>query len=286
MPAESYPNATLVLLGHGSTKNDHSDKPVLQHAAELRRRALFANVREAFWKQEPHAESVLGQITTPRVFIVPMFISEGYFSDQVIPEALGFPTPAPERGVRQLQRGPVTLFYTRPVGSHPSMLCVLLARAAEVVRQHPFPRAPEPREISLFIAGHGTGRNENSRKAIERQVTLVRALNQFAAVEGIFMEEPPRIEDCYALAPTRYIVVTPFFMSEGLHTQEDIPVMLGERGDRVRQRLAEGRLPWRNPTERRDKLVWYAPSIGSEPHLADVILDLVRECVSGPRPSA
>jgi sirohydrochlorin cobaltochelatase len=37
-----------VVLGHGSTQNDSSAAPVYQHAAELRRRKIFAAVREAF----------------------------------------------------------------------------------------------------------------------------------------------------------------------------------------------------------------------------------------------
>ena len=83
------------------------------------------------------------------------------------------------------------------------MTDVLLARAAEIVAKHPFPRAPKPNETALFIAGHGTGQNENSRKAIERQVELIRAKNQYAEVHSVYMEEQPRIADCYAMA-TRY----------------------------------------------------------------------------------
>ena len=72
-------------------------------------------------------------------------------------------------------------------------------------------------------------------------------------------------------------MVVPFFISDGLHTQEDIPVMLGEARGTVRQRLANGRPPWRNPTDKKDRLVWYAPAVGSEPQVADVILERVRE---------
>jgi sirohydrochlorin cobaltochelatase len=91
------------------------------------------------------------------------------------------------------------------------------------------------------------------------------------------MEESPRIAECYQLARTKNLVVVPFFISDGLHTQEDIPVMLGEAQRTVRQRLAGGQPTWRNPTEKNGRLVWYSPAIGSEPHLADVILERVRE---------
>jgi sirohydrochlorin cobaltochelatase len=157
------------------------------------------------------------------------------------------------------------------------MTGVLLARAREVVEQFPFPHTPKPKDITLFIAGHGTEKNDNSRKAIEQQVGWLRALNLYAGVEAIYLEESPRIADCYTLAQTKNLVVVPFFISDGLHTQEDIPVLLGEAKQSVEQRLAAGQPPWRNPTEKNGRRVWYSAAIGSESHLADVIVERVKE---------
>lgn len=269
-------NAALVLLGHGSTQNAGSAGPVRQHTAELRRRRLFAEVREAFWKQPPYVQEVLAQLAAPRVFIVPLFISAGYFSDEIIPRELGFDVGL-DRASRIAHRASRTFFYCQPIGTHENMTSVLLARAAGVVEAFPFPRAPKPGDITLFLAGHGTQRNDHSRQAIERQVELIRARNLYAAVHGVYLEESPRIAECYELSATRNVVVVPFFISDGLHTQEDIPVMLGEPERLVKERLARGRPTWRNPSEKRGKLVWYTPAIGSEPHLAEVILERVRE---------
>lgn len=271
MNGDNFSDAVLVVLGHGTTQNADSAAPVHQHAAELRRRKIFAAVREAFWKQDPQINSVLAEIRAPRVFIVPLFISEGYFGGEVIPRELGFV----KHSTLNIQHS--TIHYCPPVGSHDSMTQVLLARAEEIVKSFPFPRAPKPGDITLFIAGHGTEKNENSRKVIERQVELLRAMNLYAGVRAIFLEESPRIADCYQLAMTKNLVVVPFFISDGLHTQEDIPVMLGEARQTVRQRLAGGQPIWRNPTEKNGRLVWYSPAIGSEPRMADVILKRVRE---------
>ena len=273
---ENFSQAALVLLGHGSTKNVDSSAPVFQHAAELRRRNIFSEVREAFWKQEPQVQVVLPSLTARRVFIVPLFISEGYFSSEVIPQALGF------AGNSKLEIRNSKLFYTLPVGTHESMTNVLLARAREVVEKHPFPRAPKLSDITLIIAGHGTQQNDNSRKSIERQVELIRARNEYAGVRAAFMEEEPRIADVYAVANTRNIVVVPFFISDGLHAQEDIPVLLGEPERIVRERLVAGQPTWRNPTERHGKLVWYSRSVGTEPLLAEVILERVCEAQAQP----
>ena len=274
---ENFSQAALVLLGHGSTMNADSSAPVFQHAAELRRRKIFAEVREVFWKQEPQVQTVLPAITAPRVFIVPLFISEGYFSSDVIPRALGF------AGNSKLETRNSKLFYCLPIGTHASMTNVLLARAREVVAKFPFPRAPKPQDITLVIAGHGTEQNDNSRKSIERQVELIRARNEYADVRAAFMEEAPRIADVYAAATTRNLVMVPFFISDGLHAQEDIPVLLGEPARLVLERLAAGQPTWRNPTEHHGKLVWYSRSVGTEPLLAEVILERVREAEAGAR---
>jgi sirohydrochlorin cobaltochelatase len=274
---EDFSDAALVLLGHGTTLNAESAAPVRQHAEELRRRRLFAEVREAFWKQEPNAKQVLAGLSSPRVFLAPLFISEGYFSEEVIPCALGFVGAGQGEFVRVLCRGAQTLVYCRPVGTHETMTAVLLSRAREIVEKFPFPRPPPPKDISLFLAGHGTGQSEQSREAIERQAKLIWRLDLYASVQAVFLEEEPRIADCYELAPTKNLVIVPFFISDGLHAREDIPVFLGEPERIVRQRLQNGQPAWRNPTEKKGKRVWYAPGVGTDPRLAEVILARVRE---------
>jgi len=274
MVQDAFADAVLVVLGHGTTQNEDSAAPVYQHAAELRRRKIFAEVREAFWKQEPQLKQVLAEISEPRVFIVPLFISEGYFASEVIPHELGLADDF------RLQTSDTWLFYCKPVGTHDSMTNVLLARARKVVEQFPFPRAPKPEDLTLFIAGHGTQRSEDSRKPIERQVELLRGTGLYAGVHAIFLEESPRIADCYQFAQTKNIVIVPFFISGGLHTQEDIPVLLGEPKHIVEERLQPGQPTWRNPTEKNGKLVWYSAAIGSEPRIAEVILERVREAAS------
>jgi sirohydrochlorin cobaltochelatase len=270
---KSFSDAALVVLGHGTTLNAESAAPVLQHAAELRRRRIFAEVREGFWKQEPHIKKVLAEISAPRIFIVPFFISEGYFSTEIIPKELGFSFPENLK----LKTENSELFYCRPVGSHDLMTKVILARADEVVNQFPFPRAPKNSDTTLLIAGHGTGRNANSRKAVERQVELIRDQNIYADIGAVFMEEAPFIKGCHETVKTKNIVMVPFFISDGLHAVEDIPVLLGEPERIVKERLAAGQPTWRNPTERDGKFIWYSSSIGTEPLLADVILERARE---------
>jgi sirohydrochlorin cobaltochelatase len=270
---DNFSDAVLVVVGHGTVLNDHSAAPVFQHAAELRRRKIFREVREAFWKQEPQIKKILAEISAPRIFIAPLFISDGYFSTQIIPKELGFSFPDNLR----LKTQNSELFYCSPVGSHDLMTKVILSRAEKIIKKFPFPRAPKNSDLTLFIAGHGTEKNKNSRKAVERQVKLIRAQKIYADVHEIFLEESPRISDCYLLVKTKNLVIVPLFISDGLHSVEDIPVLLGEPERLVKERLAAGQPTWRNPTEKNGKFVWYSSAVGSDPGMADVILERVRE---------
>jgi len=274
---DDFSNDALVLIAHGSTVNAQSSAPTRRLAAELRTRKIFAEVACAFNLEEPKIDDVPKLVSANRIFIVPVTISEGHFTEQTIPHRLGLAAPGETDYERIQQCNGRTLIYCHPIGTHPSMTDVLLARARAIVEQHPFPRVPKPAETALFIAGHGTEKNANSRKAIEAQVAAIRVRGKYTDVQSIFMEEAPFIADCFTATEAPHIVIVPFFIADGLHTVEDIPVLLGESAARVTKRLTAGQPTWRNPTERKDKLVWYTKAIGSESGLVEVILERVDE---------
>ena len=105
----------------------------------------------------------------------------------------------------------------------------------------------------------------------------IAALGEYADVQPVFMEEAPFIADCFTATEVPHIVMVPFFIADGLHAVEDIPLLLGEPEARVKKRLAAGQPTWRNPTERKGKLLWYTEAIGSEPGLVEVILERADE---------
>jgi sirohydrochlorin cobaltochelatase len=284
MVRDNYADAVLVLLGHGSTQDSGAGAAICIQAEEMRRRYQFADVREAFWKQEPLVNDVVAGLAGRRIFIVPMFVSEGYFSQSVIPQALGFDLEPDSDSSRVQKRKDQTVFYCKAIGSHDAMAGVLVARSQEVTRQFPFPRPPQPKVTTLFIAGHGTEQDKNSRRAIEHQARLVRNMSLYAQVHPVFLEEEPRIRDCWQMAQTTNIIVVPFFISDGMHVKKDIPLLLGEPPRVVEQRLQSGQPAWRNPTERNNKLLWYSSPVGTHLQVADIIFASVEEVASWSRP--
>ena len=214
----SNKGTALLIVAHGSTVNPDSSAPTLAHAAEIRRRKIFGNVECAFWKEEPSLRDAIFLFdpqTVHEVYVVPNFISEGYFTQTVVPRELELDGQITERSNGQIWR------YCEPVGNHPLMTELLLKRASDV--------APDaaPAETSLLIVAHGTDLNENSAVAAKREAEKIRALGKYAAVLNVYMEEPPLVCDWRKLTETPNVVVVPFFISDGLHSYEDIPVLLG-----------------------------------------------------------
>ncbi len=258
------PNSALLIVGHGSTENPDSSTPYFEHAEEVRGRGLFAEVRCCFWKEEPSMREALYMLDSPEIYVVPDFISEGYFTQEVIPRELRLSGPTTEIGGK-------TLHYCPPVGVHPSMTDLILRRAREV--------APgvDPAETTLIIVGHGTGLNDNSTKSIRDQARRISESDAgYAAVLDAFMEEPPLVAEWAEMAATPNVVVVPFFIADGLHSYQDIPVLLGietETGAAASQREVFRH----NPHHVRGKTLYYTSAIGTERLLADVILDQVRD---------
>jgi sirohydrochlorin cobaltochelatase len=259
-------NSVLLIVGHGSTVNPDSSAPTLAHAAEIRRRKVFAEVGCAFWKEEPSLRDAL-LLFDPEairdVYVVPNFISEGYFTQTVIPRELELNGRITKRAGAQIWK------YCDPVGNHPLMTELLLKRADEVAQD------ADPSETSLLIVAHGTDLNENSALAAKREAENIRALGKYAAVLNAYMEEPPLVSNWQKLTSTPNVVVVPFFISDGLHSYEDIPVLLGITNERstTTSRAARGEVFRRNPYKIDGRSLFYAPSIGTDAGFADIIIE-------------
>jgi len=256
--------AALLIVGHGSTVNPDSSAPTLAHAAEIRRRKLFAEVSCAFWKEEPSLRDALFLFdpeSIREVYVVPNFISEGYFTQTVIPRELELNGRTTKRPSGQMWK------YCEPVGNHPMMTDLLLQRARQVARD------VDPRKTSLLIVAHGTDLNENSAVAAKREADKIRALGKYAAVLNVYMEEPPLVSDWRKLTKTSNVIVVPFFISDGLHSYEDIPRLIGI--SMTKSGSAAGEVFKRNPYNVDGRLLFYAPSIGTDAGFADIIIEQV-----------
>jgi sirohydrochlorin cobaltochelatase len=271
----SSDNSALLIVAHGSTVNPDSGAPTLAHAAEIRRRKVFARVECAFWKEEPSLRDALFLFDSEsirEVYVVPNFISEGYFTQTVVPRELELNGEITKRSNGQIWR------FCEPVGNHPLMTELLLKRARDVAP------AVDPAETSLLIVAHGTDLNENSAVAAKREAEKILALGKYADVLNVYMEEAPLVSDWRQSTETPNVVVVPFFISDGLHSYEDIPRLLGikerrlpsgrrEPNGRLGSRLSLKEIFRQNPYAIDGRNLFYAPSIGTDPGVVDIIIE-------------
>jgi sirohydrochlorin cobaltochelatase len=249
---------SLIIIGHGSHLSAESSAPVFRHAETIRRMGIFAEVRECFWKEEPSMREIFDLVEADQVYVVPLFISEGYFTEEVIPRELGLVGPAPSvtHGAGR------DVHYCSPVGTHPWMTRMILRRAEETAGLND----EEAHDAGLIIIGHGTERNSNSAEVIYHVTENAREAGLFGRVETGFLDQEPAVGDVLARMADRRVVLVPFFIAEGWHTQETIPDDLGIN----RPAIA-------SVTEVDGRQVHYASPVGTFPEVAEIILQRARE---------
>ena len=255
--------AALLIVGHGSTVNPDSSAPSLAQAAAIRERGIFREVACCFWKEEPSLRDALfffDDSEIREVYVVPNFISEGYFTQTVIPRELKLEGRLTTRPDGQVWK------YCEPAGNHPAVTELLLGRARQVA-----PGVPEE-ETTLLIVAHGTPLNDNSAIAAKREVEKIARLGRYASVQNAYMEEAPRISDWPRLTTTPNVVVVPFFISDGLHSYQDIPVLLGIEAEPAIA-ASQQEVFRRNPYRLHGRSLFYASAIGTEPQFAEIILE-------------
>jgi sirohydrochlorin cobaltochelatase len=245
----------LVIVGHGSHLNEDSSLPVYEHAARIRETGEYEEVVECFWKEEPSMRHVLDTVEAEDVCVVPAFISEGYFTQQVIPRELGLTGPVTHKDGK-------TVRYAGPLGTFEGMADVILERAGDLLEGKEVP----PGRRALVLLGHGTDLNKNSGGVIYLNAERTRERDLYDFVEVGFLDQEPEIGEVVENVEAESIVLIPVFIAEGWHTRETIPEDLNLTGE---------------VTVRKDKTIYYGAPVGTHPSMADLIAARARETERG-----
>ena len=241
----------LVIVGHGSHLNEDSSLPVYEHAARIRESGEYEEVVECFWKEEPSMRHVLDTVEAEDVCVVPAFISEGYFTQQVIPRELGLTGPVTRKDSK-------TVRYAGPLGTFEGMADVILERAEDLLEGKEVPLGRR----ALVLLGHGTDLNKNSGGVIYLNADRIRERNLYDLIEVGFLDQNPEIGEVVENVEAANVVLIPVFIAEGWHTRETIPEDLGLTGE---------------VTTRGDKTIFYGAPVGTHPSMASLIAARARE---------
>jgi sirohydrochlorin cobaltochelatase len=243
----------LVIVGHGSHLNGDSGLPVYQHAERIRGTGEFDEVVESFWKEEPSMRHVLDTVESENVYVVPAFISEGYFTQQVIPRELGLTGPVTRKGDK-------TVHYAGPLGTFEGMPDVILQRAGDLMRGK-----EASGRTALVLLGHGTDLNKNSGGVIYLNAERIKERGIYDRVEVGFLDQEPGISDVVDGVEAESVILIPVFIAEGWHTHETIPEDLGLTGE---------------VTVREYKKIYYGAPVGTHPSMANLIAARARETMT------
>ncbi len=217
-------STALLLCAHGSPGGGEA---LARRAAALGRRLGFAETAGALLYGEPRLEEAVAGLTSARVCVVPLLLSEG--------------TTFAALGDRLQDLGGASRFaLCRPLGTHPWLASGLLAAAEAEARSAGWPT----QDLALVLVGHGSRRNPASREATQRLARQVGRAAWRLRVACAFLEEPPALDAVLAAAPERRIVVAGCFSEQGRHAREDVPALIAASGRQVRYLGPIGAADW------------------------------------------
>jgi sirohydrochlorin cobaltochelatase len=151
LEAGGKPGDALAVLGHGTPRNPESERNVYAQAERARALGPFSEVVTVFLDQEPSMGDVFAITKAETVVMVPLFVADGWHVGQTIPEDLALEGPETRRAGRRLR-------YAAPVGTHPSVVDVILGLAEPQISPTGNGHGvPEPRRRHLPIEGLGVG---------------------------------------------------------------------------------------------------------------------------------
>jgi sirohydrochlorin cobaltochelatase len=118
-------------VGHGTERNENSAKATRYHADRIAERGRFEEVQAVFMDEDPEVDDVTDFFTAADVVVVPLFIADGYHTQEDIPEDMGLTDDYREGYEVPSEVDGHRIWYAGAVGTEALMADVVLERAAD-----------------------------------------------------------------------------------------------------------------------------------------------------------
>lgn len=242
----------VVLAAHGSDADDRVNSSVRAVADQIAATGTFEEVVAAFHCGVPHYSSVLDELGSARVTVIPFMTCGGYYCDEVLPRELA----------RNTRFSQISVRITPPVGTDPGMERIAADRVTALAADHNIALA----QTTVLVVGHGTKRHAKSRDAT---VALAGALAQrLNVVESLpcFLDDEPTIDYARGVARGRNIIAIVFLLTDGPHARRDVPAGLSLHPSSHDEPPYVGRVD--------GKLVVCDAPVGSDTAMARLVVDV------------
>ncbi len=208
-PSPKAPATEALIVAHGQPSDPGpAEAEIAQLAARVADYLPGRRVRGVTLAARGALEKALADCAAPPV-IYPLFMSDGWFTESALPRRLNG------------SAGRVLA----PLGLDPA-----LARlAAETIAARCAARGWTPAEVTLVIAGHGSGRSRNAARAARAFAAQVANRVALRDIRIGFVEEAPSIAEAAQDAGAKAICL-PFFAATGGHVLDDVPQELARAG--------------------------------------------------------
>ncbi len=206
-------STALIIVSNGEARGVQRNTALLALAAALQNQPLLKENTITFvncgvLSGAPSVADALQQATEKNIdhiLIYPLFMSEGYFSNTVLPKQIA------ESGISV----PIT---TLPLlGSDPALPDLLYRKAVTTL-----PKSWPIEKTRLLIVGHGSTKNPASAQATHNQAQSLINASQFLKIETAFLEETPFINDLLHRSKDLPTIIIGYFTGQGLHGKNDI----------------------------------------------------------------
>ena len=220
-PAKALPDepslAALLIVAHGERGGKRHNRLSNIIAERMRSSGRFCDVAIGYIRESPDLAEAAAQLRGDRVWVVPLFMSDGYYVRQAIPERLEITGGSDARGR--------CFVILPPTGLSARLPGIVVREAAKAARS----AGLAPAATHLAMIAHGSSIDPASRLAAVAAAGAVRTLQVFAAVHTAFLEEPPLLADALVDLPGP-LIVAGLFIGEGMHGAEDMAAAVAASG--------------------------------------------------------
>ena len=201
-------NPAIILAAHGSSKDQQINQPLFEIAEQIRIDNPEIQVTPAFLDGQPDVRTVIQDIESDDVIVIPFMASNGYYTRVVFPEAIK------RRGKR--------IHFADAIGNCDELSGLVDQRLKDLLSDC------QSESPVVVVVGHGTRKNRNSCLITIDLTKRLRQLNSGVEIKFGFIDQNPPLSHIAEQLPTdQDVIVIPFLMGFGPHMTHDVPTAFG-----------------------------------------------------------
>jgi sirohydrochlorin cobaltochelatase len=209
---------SLLIAAHGETGGAADNAALLRLTDAVRAKLPGWRVEAGVLNGAPRVEEAFGRLPGAHVTVYPLFMSDGYYVRQQLPQRLGMDEAGRTEDGRQVSILPA-------LGTSPALVRIVARRVAAILDCSGRSAA----EQDLLVIAHGSSKSDRPRLDTERFAAALRRRLPTATLRAAYLEEPP-FADAAVKQLSESSVVVSFFAGEGAHSGSDLPALMKNAG--------------------------------------------------------